>query len=29
VKLLNAIKKGVREINAKRIVVDPLTMFTI
>jgi KaiC/GvpD/RAD55 family RecA-like ATPase len=29
IKLLEAIKRGVREINAKRIVVDPLTMFTI
>jgi KaiC/GvpD/RAD55 family RecA-like ATPase len=29
VKLLDAIKKGVNEINAKRIVIDPLTMFTI
>jgi KaiC/GvpD/RAD55 family RecA-like ATPase len=29
IKLLNAIKRGVKEINAKRIVIDPLTMFTI
>jgi KaiC/GvpD/RAD55 family RecA-like ATPase len=29
VKLLDAIKKGVNAINAKRIVIDPLTMFTI
>lgn len=29
IKLLEAIKRGVNEINAKRIVVDPLTMFTI
>jgi KaiC/GvpD/RAD55 family RecA-like ATPase len=29
VKLLDAIKKGVNEIGAKRIIVDPLTMFTI
>jgi KaiC/GvpD/RAD55 family RecA-like ATPase len=28
-KLLDAIKKGVKEISAKRIVIDPLTMFTI
>jgi KaiC/GvpD/RAD55 family RecA-like ATPase len=29
VKLLEAIRKGVKEIDAKRIIVDPLTMFTI
>ena len=28
-KLIDAIRKGVNEINAKRIVIDPLTMFTI
>jgi KaiC/GvpD/RAD55 family RecA-like ATPase len=29
IKLLEAIKRGVEEINAKRVVIDPLTMFTI
>jgi KaiC/GvpD/RAD55 family RecA-like ATPase len=29
VKLLEAIRKGVKEIDAKRVIVDPLTMFTI
>lgn len=29
IKLLEAIKQGVNEINAKRIVVDPITMFTL
>lgn len=29
VKLLEAIRKGVEEIDAKRVIVDPLTMFTI
>jgi KaiC/GvpD/RAD55 family RecA-like ATPase len=29
IKLLEAIKRGVEKINAKRVVVDPLTMFTI
>jgi KaiC/GvpD/RAD55 family RecA-like ATPase len=29
IKLLESIRKGVEEIEAKRIVVDPLTMFTI
>ena len=29
IKLFEAIKRGVEEINAKRVVVDPLTMFTI
>jgi circadian clock protein KaiC len=29
IKLFEAINKGIEEINAKRVVVDPLTMFTI
>ncbi len=29
IKLLEAIKQGVKEVNAKRIVVDPITMFTL
>jgi len=29
VKLLEAIKKGIKEINAKRIVIDPITIFTL
>lgn len=29
VKLLDAIRKGVEEVDAKRVVVDPLTMFTL
>ena len=29
VKLLEAIKKGVREVDAKRVVVDPVTSFTL
>ena len=29
IKLLEAIKKGVNEVNAKRVVVDPITIFTL
>ena len=29
VKLLEAIRKGVEEVDAKRVIVDPLTMFTL
>jgi len=29
VKLLEAIKEGIKEINAKRIVIDPITIFTL
>ncbi len=29
VKLLEAIKKGIKEVNAKRVVVDPVTSFTL
>ena len=29
IKLFEAIKRGIEEIDAKRLVVDPLTMFTI
>ena len=29
VKLLEAIKKGIKDINAKRVVVDPITIFTL
>jgi KaiC/GvpD/RAD55 family RecA-like ATPase len=29
VKLLDAIRKGVEEVDAKRVIVDPLTMFTL
>jgi KaiC/GvpD/RAD55 family RecA-like ATPase len=29
IKLLEAIKKGVKEVNAERVVVDPITIFTL
>lgn len=29
IKLLEAIKRGVKEVNAKRVVVDPITIFTL
>ena len=29
VKLLDAIRKGIEEVDAKRVIVDPLTMFTL
>jgi KaiC/GvpD/RAD55 family RecA-like ATPase len=29
IKLLEAIKQGVKEVNAKRVVVDPITIFTL
>ena len=29
IKLLEAIKRGVKEVNAKRIIIDPLTIFTL
>ncbi len=29
IKLLEAIRQGVKEVNAKRIIVDPLTIFTL
>jgi KaiC/GvpD/RAD55 family RecA-like ATPase len=29
IKLLEAIKRGVKEVNAKRVIIDPLTIFTL
>ena len=29
IKLLEAIKKGVKDVNAKRVVIDPITIFTL
>jgi circadian clock protein KaiC len=29
IKLLEAIKQGVKDVNAKRVVVDPITIFTL